>query len=133
MPPGERVRVLDVGRSHLGFDEYTDFVGQILYSYHYFIDGGEVRVFSAPYRYVWPAELDLMARLAGMTLRERWADWNREPFTGDSSASQGSRPGRPQKQGRDVPVHGEARSEEVGREHRHAPEQTQEPQGQAQG
>jgi hypothetical protein len=36
------------------------------------------------FRYVWPSELDLMARLAGMTLRERWSDWNREPFTGDS-------------------------------------------------
>jgi hypothetical protein len=33
---------------------------------------------------VWPSELDLMARLAGMTLRERWSDWNREPFTSDS-------------------------------------------------
>lgn len=38
----------------------------------------------APYRYVWPSELDLMARIAGMTLRERWSDWNREPFTGES-------------------------------------------------
>jgi hypothetical protein len=38
-----------------------------------------------PFRYVWPSELDLMARLAGMTLRERWSDWNREPFTSDST------------------------------------------------
>ena len=37
-----------------------------------------------PFRYVWPAELDLMAHLAGMTLRERWSGWNREPFTSDS-------------------------------------------------
>jgi SAM-dependent methyltransferase len=64
LPPGERVRAFDVRRSHLGFDEYTDFAGQILYSHHYWIDGGNVRTFSAPYRYVWPAELDLMARLA---------------------------------------------------------------------
>jgi hypothetical protein len=40
---------------------------------------------SMPFRYVWPAELDLMARLAGMRLRDRWADWNREPFTAEST------------------------------------------------
>ena len=38
-----------------------------------------------PFRYVWPAELDLMARLAGMRLRERWSDWNRAPFTSEST------------------------------------------------
>jgi hypothetical protein len=37
-----------------------------------------------PFRYVWPAELDLMAELAGMTLRDRWADWPGAPFTGES-------------------------------------------------
>ena len=37
-----------------------------------------------PFRYVWPAELDLMARLAGMRLVERWSDWRRSPFTSDS-------------------------------------------------
>ena len=86
VPPGERVRAFDVGRTHFGFDEYTDFARQILYSHHYWIDDGGLRAFSAPYRYVWPAELDLMARLAGLTLRERWAGWTREPFT-DESAS----------------------------------------------
>ena len=86
LPPGERVRAFDVGRTHLGFDEYTDFVGQILHSHHYWIEGGGLRTFSAPFRWVWPAELDLMARLAGMTLRERWAGWTRERFT-DESAS----------------------------------------------
>jgi len=84
VPPGERVRAFDVRRTHLGFDEYTDFAGQILYSHHYWIDDGQLRTFSAPFRYVWPAELDLMARLAGMTLRERWAGWTREPFTDES-------------------------------------------------
>ena len=84
--PGERVRALDVRRTHLAFDEYTDFAGQILYSHHYWIDDGDVRIFSAPYRYVWPAELDLMARLAGMTLRERWAGWTRKPFTDESTS-----------------------------------------------
>ena len=41
-------------------------------------------VVSIPFRYVWPAELDLMARLAGMRLRERWSGWRREPFTSES-------------------------------------------------
>jgi SAM-dependent methyltransferase len=86
VPPGERLRAFDVGRTHLGFDEYTDFVAQILSSHHYWIEDGKLRTFSAPYRYVWPAELDLMARLAGMTLCERWADWSREPFTDESNS-----------------------------------------------
>src|ERR687888_124756 len=38
----------------------------------------------ACFRYVWPAELDLMAQLAGMSLRERWSGWKREPFTSES-------------------------------------------------
>jgi hypothetical protein len=71
-----------VGPTHLGFDEY-DVVRQGLVSHHYWVDdGGDV--ISLPFRYVWPSELDLMARLAGMTLRERWGGWKREPFTGDS-------------------------------------------------
>jgi SAM-dependent methyltransferase len=86
LAPGERVRAFDVGETHLGFDEYTDFAGQILYSHHYWINDGHARIFSAPYRYVWPAELDLMARLAGMSLRERWAGWTREPFTDESTS-----------------------------------------------
>ncbi len=86
VPPGDRVRAFDVRRTHLGFNEYTDFVGQIMYSHHYWIDDGDLRTFSAPFRYVWPAELDLMARLAGMVLRERWAGWTREPFTDESTS-----------------------------------------------
>jgi hypothetical protein len=45
---------------------------------------GELETLSAPFRHVWPSELDLMARLAGMTPRERWSDWTRAPFTSDS-------------------------------------------------
>jgi SAM-dependent methyltransferase len=86
VPPGETVRAYDVRPSHIGIDEYTDFAGQILYSHHYWVDDGRLRTFSAPYRYVWPAELDLMARLAGMSLRERWAGWNREPFIDESTS-----------------------------------------------
>jgi hypothetical protein len=68
----------------LGFDEY-DIAGQGLVSHHYWIADGKLEVFSPLFRYVWPAELDLMARLAGMSLRERWSGWNREPFTSDST------------------------------------------------
>ncbi len=84
IPPGETVRAFDVTPTHLGFEEYADLVAQISFSHHYWVVDGRLETFSAPFRYVWPSELDLMARLAGMTLRERWSDWNREPFTGDS-------------------------------------------------
>jgi SAM-dependent methyltransferase len=86
LPPGERFRAFTVTPTHLGFDEYVDLAEQISVSHHYWVVDGRLETFSAPFRYVWPSELDLMARLAGMTLRERWAGWNREPFTGDSSS-----------------------------------------------
>jgi hypothetical protein len=85
LPPGETVHPFSVTPTHLGFEQY-DFATQIAWSHHYWIADGQVETFSAPFRYVWPAELDLMARLAGMTLRERWADWNHEPFTGESAS-----------------------------------------------
>jgi Methyltransferase domain len=83
LPPGETFQPFDVSPTHLGFDEY-DVARQGLVSHHYWITDGNVEVLSPPFRYVWPSELDLMARLAGMTLRERWSDWTREPFTSDS-------------------------------------------------
>jgi SAM-dependent methyltransferase len=84
LPPGETVRAFSVTPTHLGFDEY-DIAAQILFSHHYWIVDDQLEFFSAPYRYVWPSELDLMAQLAGMKLRERWSNWNREPFTSDST------------------------------------------------
>jgi SAM-dependent methyltransferase len=84
LPPGETVRVLTVGPTRLGFDEY-DIAAQILHSHHYWVEDGRLEMSSAPFRYVWPSELDLMARLAGMSLRERWGGWNREPFTSEST------------------------------------------------
>jgi SAM-dependent methyltransferase len=84
LPPGETVRAFNVSPTHLGFDEY-DVASQGLISRHYSVVDGDLDVLSMPFRYVWPAELDLMARLAGMTLRERWGGWRREPFTGDST------------------------------------------------
>jgi hypothetical protein len=84
LPPGETVRPFAVTPAHLGFDEY-DVATQGLISHHYSVVGGQLELHSVPFRYVWPAELDLMARLAGMTLQERWSGWRREPFTSDST------------------------------------------------
>ena len=81
--PGETFQPFAVEPTHLGFDEY-DVARQGLVSHHYWIEDGKVEVISPPFRYVWPSELDLMARLAGMTLRERWGGWESEPFTADS-------------------------------------------------
>jgi SAM-dependent methyltransferase len=72
--------------TYVGVDEYTDMGAQISYSHHWWAVGDKLEIFSAPYRYVWPSELDLMARIAGMTLRERWSGWKREPFTNDSTS-----------------------------------------------
>jgi len=84
LPPGETFQPFTVTPTRLGFDEY-DLAEQGLVSHHYWAVDGELEVFSMPFRYVWPSELDLMARLAGMTLRERWNDWNRRPFTSRST------------------------------------------------
>ena len=84
LPPGETVRPFTVSATRLGFDEY-DIAAQGLISHHYWIDDGRFETVSMPFRYIWPAELDLMARLAGMSLRERWSGWGREPFTSDST------------------------------------------------
>jgi SAM-dependent methyltransferase len=85
LPLGETIVPFLVTPTHLGFEEY-DVADQIAYSHHYWSLDGRLETFSAPFRYVWPSELDLMARLAGMTLRERWSNWNREPFTADSTS-----------------------------------------------
>jgi SAM-dependent methyltransferase len=83
LAPGETFLPFTVTPTRLGFDEY-DVASQGLISHHYSVVDGTLDVLSVPFRYVWPSELDLMARLAGMTLRERWSGWNREPFTNDS-------------------------------------------------
>jgi hypothetical protein len=83
LPAGETFRPFDVSPSHLGFDEY-DVANQGLISHHYSFGDGKGSLVSMPFRYVWPSELDLMARIAGMTRRERWSGWQREPFTSES-------------------------------------------------
>jgi SAM-dependent methyltransferase len=83
LPPGETFYAFDVTPDHLGFDEY-DVANQGLVSHHVTLVGGRAEQVSVPFRYVWPAELDLMAELAGMRLRERYDGWTREPYTGES-------------------------------------------------
>ena len=83
LPPGETTHVFTAAPTHIGVGEY-DVAAQIEVSNHWWVIDGELKTFSSPHRYVWPSELDLMARLAGMTLRERWSDWHREPFTSES-------------------------------------------------
>ena len=86
VPRGELGRVFALTSDHVGIETFDDLVGQVAWSHHWLhVDGRLVR-HSAPYRYIWPSELDLMARLAGLRLRERWAGWNREPFTSDSTS-----------------------------------------------
>jgi len=83
LPAGEAVIPFDVSPAHLGFDE-IDVATQSSRSHHYWFEDGQTATFSAPFRYVWPSELDLMARLAGLTRGDRWGDWNLEPFTSTS-------------------------------------------------
>jgi SAM-dependent methyltransferase len=85
LPPGEFGRVFELQADHIGIETFDDLVGQISWSHHWMeVDGRLIR-HSAPYRYVWPSELDLMAQLAGFRLRDRWAGWTKEPFTSDST------------------------------------------------
>jgi SAM-dependent methyltransferase len=85
LPPGQRFVPFDVSERHLGVDEYH-VADQTLISHHMTFRHGTVDRVSVPFRYVWPSELDLMAKIAGMRLRDRWSDWRRTPF-GDESLS----------------------------------------------
>jgi SAM-dependent methyltransferase len=88
LPPGQTDLVFHRSPDHVGVDEY-DVVSQRLVSHHYTRigdHGDHYELLSMPFRYVWPAELDLMARIAGMRLRDRWAGWTREPFTAESGS-----------------------------------------------
>ncbi|MGI8754462.1 MAG: class I SAM-dependent DNA methyltransferase [Acidimicrobiales bacterium] len=86
LPPGEDARVCSHAPGYVGYDCYTDLVAQQATSHHFVADGSGVREVRTPFRYVWPSELDLMAKLAGITMRDRWAGWDRSPFTGESTS-----------------------------------------------
>ncbi|WP_394619228.1 class I SAM-dependent DNA methyltransferase [Lentzea sp. JNUCC 0626] len=84
LPPGQVAVPFDVSAHHLGFDTF-DLVEQILVSHHFTRDGDHYRRAGSRHRYAWPAELDLMARIAGLALERRVADWHGTPFTQDST------------------------------------------------
>lgn len=83
VPVAEPYAVFDLTSEHVGIDEY-DRANQLLTSHHLWFDGDQIEKFNSVHRYAWPAEYDLMARIAGMTLQNRWADWLQNPFTGTS-------------------------------------------------
>jgi len=84
LPPGQDVLMWQASPTRWAFDVY-DTATQAMSSNYVTVEGGRGEVRSIPFRYVWPAELDLMARLAGMRLRNRWEGWGRQPFTGEST------------------------------------------------
>ena len=85
-PPGQAAVPFHVGRRHVGFDTY-DMTTQQGTSHHYRRhDDGTVTYGESNFRYIWPAECDLMAQLAGMALERRVADWHGAPFTNDSES-----------------------------------------------
>jgi SAM-dependent methyltransferase len=84
VPPGEVGRIFRLDPDHVGIETFDDLVGQVAWSHHWMEVGGRLVRHSAPYRHVWPSELDLMARIAGLHLRERWAGWDQAAFTSDS-------------------------------------------------
>ncbi|WP_433022391.1 class I SAM-dependent methyltransferase [Kribbella sp. CA-294648] len=87
MPPGQSVVPMSMGENgHLVFDTYN-LATQACTSHHYFHEAdGTTRYGSGNFRYIWPAECDLMAQLAGLEFEARYADWHRAPFTSDSDS-----------------------------------------------
>ena len=84
VPNTARLEVFDLSESHVGIDEYEP-ATQHFVSHHFNLVDGHWQRLSIPFRSVSPGEFDLMARLAGMELRERWTDWDRSPFTAEST------------------------------------------------
>jgi len=82
--PGHLGRVFTLDPDHVGIETFDDLAGQIAWSHHWLEVEGRLIRRSAPYRYGWPSELDLMARITGFRLRDRWAGWDQAPFTSDS-------------------------------------------------
>ena len=83
LPPGQDAVPFRASPTRWAFDLY-DVATQAMSSNYIEVTGGRGEYWSIPFRYVWPAELDLMAQLAGLRLRERWDGWTREPFTSES-------------------------------------------------
>jgi SAM-dependent methyltransferase len=84
VPPGQAGWVFTMEPDHIGIETFEDTAAQIAWSHHWIGVEGRLVRHSAPYRYVWPSELDLMARITGFRVRDRWAGWDRAPFTSGS-------------------------------------------------
>jgi SAM-dependent methyltransferase len=86
LPPDRSATVFAAAPTYIGLDTF-DVLNQIVISHHFrFGESNETTLFRSPHRYVWPAELDLMARLTGFALESRQADWIGSPFTGESTS-----------------------------------------------
>jgi SAM-dependent methyltransferase len=84
LTPGQQAVVSRSEPDYIGLDTY-DVLRQQIVSHHFrFGEGRQARVFRSPHRYIWPAELDLMAELAGFEFESRRADWVGSPFTAES-------------------------------------------------
>jgi SAM-dependent methyltransferase len=86
LPPGEDAVVFAHRPGYVGYDHYEDLPAQRATSHHFLDEGSGVSEQRTPFRFVWPSELDLMARIAGMELRYRWSDWDRSAFTSESTS-----------------------------------------------
>ncbi|MFD9212200.1 class I SAM-dependent DNA methyltransferase [Streptomyces sp. NPDC087659] len=84
LPPGQQAVPFHISPTKWAFDTYDVATQQMSSNYVTVVDG-RAEYWSLPFRYVWPSELDLMARLAGLRLRDRWEGWSGEPFTGEST------------------------------------------------
>jgi SAM-dependent methyltransferase len=87
LPPGSKAAVFTAEPGYIALDT-IDPLGQLVVSHHFRFgeNGREARLFRTPHRYIWPAELDLMAQLAGFSLESRHADWSGAPFTAESTS-----------------------------------------------
>lgn len=83
LPQGETARIVTRTPTHIAVEDY-DLANQIAVTHHYWIIDGEPKTFESPHRYLWPAELDLMAKIAGLTSQNRWTDWHKTPYTSQS-------------------------------------------------
>jgi SAM-dependent methyltransferase len=83
LPPGRQATVSQCEPGYVALDTY-DVLHQRVVSHHFTFDGNQAKLFSSPHSYIWQAELDLMAQLAGFELETRHADWAGAAFTADS-------------------------------------------------
>ncbi len=83
LPPGQNIYPFSITEKSFGFDMYNTVTQEMTSNYFTDVEG-KAETAIIPFRYVWPSELDLMAEMAGMRLKHRWADWNRELFTSES-------------------------------------------------